>query len=220
MSTSILVFPPPGVLDRIAVSTSLRLLLVVIVGSASSLLTASVLVWPIPVTLNGGDPNFPGLLFWSVVTIAASTHSVRTPRGQVVSVSLAPLIVVCALGGPAAAAVAALIGSTELREVRREIPWYGTLYNHAACVLPAVAAALAFQAVAQGPYESASIAALAGVVVAGGVYFSLNQLLVAAAISLRDGRPMRGLLLADGRAFGLALVGLAPLAWLMAPTRT
>ena len=50
----------------------------------------------------------------------------------------------------------------------------------------------------------------------GGVYFSLNQLLVAAAISLRDGRPVKGILLADGRAFGLALVGLAPLAWLMA----
>lgn len=126
------------------------------------------------------------------------------------------MIAVCALGGPGAAAIVALVGSTELREVRGRVPWYGTLYNHAACIVPAVAAALVFHLVAQGPYQTASLPALTAVVAAGGVYYSLNQLLVAAAISLRDGRPMKGLLLADGKAFGLALVGLAPLAWLMA----
>jgi len=52
------------------------------------------------------------------------------------------------------------------------------------------------------------------------VYFCLNEALVAAAISLRDGRPMKGLLLADIKSFGLALVGLAPIAWLMADVYT
>ncbi|MDQ3448789.1 MAG: HD-GYP domain-containing protein [Chloroflexota bacterium] len=126
------------------------------------------------------------------------------------------MMAVCALGGPAAAALVALIGSTELREIRGKVPWYGSVYNHAACMVPAVAAAVAFHLVAGGPYATASLAALSGVVVAGGVYYSLNQVLVVTAISLRDGRPLKGLLLADVKSFGLALVGLAPLAWLMA----
>jgi len=158
----------------------------------------------------------PGLFFWTVVALVASAFPVHTPRGAIVSVSSAPTIVAAALGGPTAAAIVALVGSTELRELRAEIPWYGTAWNHAACVLPAIAAGVTFQLIAGTPYPIASTGALMGVVVAGGVYFSLNATLTATAISLRDGRPMKGLLLADGRAFGLALVGLAPLAWLMA----
>ncbi len=109
--------------NPIAVSTSLKLLLIVVISLAASLLAASWFLWPLLGTLDGGDANFPGLLFWRLVTLAASTHSVRTPRGQVVSVSLAPLIAVCALGGPGAAAIVALIGSTELREIRGRVPW-------------------------------------------------------------------------------------------------
>jgi len=53
-------------------------------------------------------------------------------------------------------------------------------------------------------------------VAAGGTYFVLNEALTALAIALRDGRPLPGLLVADAKSFGVALLGLAPLAWLMA----
>ncbi len=165
--------------------------------------------------MNGPNGEIPGLALWTLVALMASAFPVRTPRGAVVSVSSAPTIVAAALGGPTAAALVALFGSTELREVRGEVPWYGSFWNHAACVLPALAAGLTFQLIAGTPYQIASLDSLVGVVLAGGVYFALNSALTAAAISLRDGRPMKGLLLADGKAFGLALVGLAPLAWLM-----
>ncbi len=199
-------------------STSLKLLLIAVIGSAACLTVASWFLLPVLPALNGSDGALPGLLFWTAVSLAASGSPVHAARGAKVSVSSAPILVVAALGGPTAAALVAWLGSTELREVRGKVPWYGALWNHAACVLPAIAAGVAFHLIAGAPYALASTKALVGVIVAGGIYVTLNAGLTAAAISLRDGRPMRGLLLADGRAFGLALIGLAPLAWLMADT--
>ena len=43
-----------------------------------------------------------------------------------------------ALGGAVAAGWVALIGTTELREARGRVPWYGTAANHAGVVLPAL----------------------------------------------------------------------------------
>ena len=42
------------------------------------------------------------------------------------------------LGGPAVGGWVAAIGTTEVRELRGRIPWYGTLANHAGLVIPAV----------------------------------------------------------------------------------
>ncbi len=150
------------------------------------------------------------------MSLAAFAFPVRTPRGAIVSVTSAPTLVVAALGGPAAAVIVAWIGSTELRELRGKVPWYRTFTITRRVFSPLWRQGLRFQLVAGTQYATSSTDALVAVVAVGGVYFSLNQLLVAAAISLRDGRPVKGILLADGRAFGLALVGLAPLAWLMA----
>jgi len=79
-----------------------------------------------------------GLGFWIVVTLFASALPVRMPGGLLVAVSIAPCIAAMALGGPAAGALVALVGTTEMREVRGRIPWFGTLANHAGIVIPAV----------------------------------------------------------------------------------
>ena len=44
----------------------------------------------------------------------------------------------CLLGGPAVGGWVAAIGTTEIRELRGRIPWYGSLANHAGVVLPAI----------------------------------------------------------------------------------
>src|SRR5438874_3351042 len=62
-----------------------------------------------------------GLLFWTCVTLFASAFPVRMPRGTVVGVSIAPIVAVMALGGPVAAGWIALVGTTELREIRGKI---------------------------------------------------------------------------------------------------
>src|SRR4029079_1326750 len=83
-----------------------------------------------------------GLLFWTLVTLFAQALPVRMPRGSFVSVAMAPIVAAMALGGPVAAGWVALIGTTEVRELRGRIPWYGTAANHAGVVLPAVVGGL------------------------------------------------------------------------------
>src|SRR5204863_1571732 len=82
-----------------------------------------------------------GIAFWIAITLLASALPVQLPGGTLLAVSIAPVIVAMNLGGPAVAAWVALIGPTEMREIRGRIPWYGTLANHAGIVLPAIAGA-------------------------------------------------------------------------------
>ena len=120
-----------------------------------------------------------------------------------------------------AAAVVALLGPTELREIRGllrrpdGIPWYGTLYNHASIAAPAIVAAVVYSALVRSPFE-ATAQTLMAVVITGVAYFLLNNLLAAAAVGLRQSRPVVSVLAANMRQFGVSLLGLAPLAWLMA----
>ena len=79
-----------------------------------------------------------GLVFWTLITLFAGALPVRMPRGTLVSVAIAPIIAAMALGGPVAAGWVALVGTTELREIRGRVPWYGTAANHAGVVLPAI----------------------------------------------------------------------------------
>jgi putative nucleotidyltransferase with HDIG domain len=155
-----------------------------------------------------------GLAFWIGVTLFASALPVPMPRGMLVSVSIAPILASAYLGGPAAGAFVALIGSTEMREVRGRIPWYGTLANHAGVVLPTVAAGLIFELVGRG--ADALVIDFAALVLASIAYFTLNVAIVSVLLALRTGQPVRGLLLGDTRNFAASLVGLAPISWLMA----
>ena len=75
----------------------------------------------------------------------------------------------------------ALLGSTEVRELRGRIPWYGTLANHASIVLPAVAAGLV--AVAIGVDPPHIFVSLVGMTVAAAVFFAINLILVSACSS-------------------------------------
>src|SRR6476620_635402 len=79
-----------------------------------------------------------GVAFWIVLTLVTSALPVKLPMGTHQAVSMAPIVAAMALGGPAVAGWVAAIGTTEVREVRGRIPWYGTLANHAGTSLPAI----------------------------------------------------------------------------------
>lgn len=162
----------------------------------------------------------PGILFWTALTLIGSALPVRLPRGIVANVSVAPLLATIALGGPAAAAIVGAIGTTDAREIRREIPWYGTLFNHASIVIAAVAAGFFFE-VPRSLAESeqgvaSSVILFVGLMAASVVYFVINGLLAVLAVSARTNTPVRTVWAQDVRAIALNLVGLAPLGWLMA----
>ena len=155
-----------------------------------------------------------GLGFWTLITLLASSMPVRMPRGTLVSVSIAPIIAAMALGGPVAAGWVAAIGSTEMRELRGRIPWYGTLYNHAGIALPALLGGLAAEAIKSDPQNLPLT--LVSTSIGATLYFLVNVLATATIVSLRTGQQFRVVAVGDLKGFGVNLLALAPLAWLMA----
>jgi putative nucleotidyltransferase with HDIG domain len=167
-----------------------------------------------------------GLAFWLLVTVLSGAAPVRMPGGAVVNVTIAPLVAASALGGPFAAVVVGLAGVTEWRELKGlfrrgegSTPWYGSLYNHAAVVLPLVVCSVVYSSVIV-PGVEASASHLLALVVSGLSYFAMNSALTAAAIALRDGRPFRAIYIGNIKQFGVSMAGLTPVAWLMAAMYT
>jgi HD domain len=156
-----------------------------------------------------------GLAFWTLIALVSSALPVRMPRGILLAVSIAPIIAALNLGGPAAGGWVALIGTTEMREIRGRIPWYGTLANHGGIVLPAIAGGLVISAL-QGIGSSQEVD-LAATLIGAGVYFGLNLVLASALVAMRTRSPFKEVLVADLGGF-LGLLALAPVGWLMSRT--
>lgn len=91
-----------------------------------------------------------GIGFWIAITLLSSALPLEMRRGSLVNTSIAPLVVVMAIGGPTAAGWVALLGTTDMREVRGQIPWYGTLSIHAGLTLPAMIGGLVCVAAGSG----------------------------------------------------------------------
>ena len=200
--------------------TSLKLYIALVVaGSALALLVTTVL-FPLEPDIALGD-FLPlnvaialGLGFWLALTLAASALPVRMPRGTLVTVSVAPILAAMDLGGPAAGVWLAALGTTELRELRGTIPWYGTLSNHAGTILPAALGGFVSHNIAlSGDGLAYSFVAF----MVGAVLFIVgNFLMTSIVVALRTGQSVRIVVVGDAKGFGSNYLALAPLAWLMA----
>jgi putative nucleotidyltransferase with HDIG domain len=193
---------------------------VVAVGALALLFTTPVI--PVDSTIGEpfewlGDAAVPvGIAFWIVATLFASALPVRMPRGTMVAVSIAPLIAAATLGGPTAAAWVAVLGTTEVRELRGRIPWYGTLTNHAVILLSAVVAGWIMEPFKVLGSGATSPFAFVGAVFGAVGFVLVNAALTARLVSLRTGLGFGNVLVGDARGFSTGLVGLAPIGWLMA----
>ena len=154
-----------------------------------------------------------GVLFWILLTLVASALPVQMPRGTKQAVSIAPIVGSLILGGPAAGVWVAALGTTEIRELRGRIPWYGTLVNHAAVTLPAFAAGLVLHIVVR-PKPWIGIDFLGGMV-AGVTFYFTNQLLSAGFVALRSGESVATVFIGDSRDSTATSLALVALAWLM-----
>jgi HD-GYP domain-containing protein (c-di-GMP phosphodiesterase class II) len=157
-----------------------------------------------------------GLAFWIAVTLFAVALPVRMPRGTLVSVAIAPIVAAMALGGPVAAGWVALIGTTELREVRGRIPWYGTASNHAGILAPALVGSLLAELIRQDAPKDDYLRGFIATMVGAVVLFLLNYLIAAVIVSLRNKQPIWLVVAGDARGVITNAFALAPLAWLMA----
>jgi putative nucleotidyltransferase with HDIG domain len=160
-----------------------------------------------------------GMAFWTVLTLIASALPVRLPLGTQQAVAMAPVLAAITLGGPAVGGWVAALGSTEIREVRGRIPWYGTLANHAGLVLPAIAAGIARLALLQlldaGSPENLAFGFLA-TMLAAAVFFVLNAALAGTLLGLRTGQSITIVIAGDMRETAFNNVAMGPLGWLMA----
>ena len=160
-----------------------------------------------------------GVMFWTIVTLVASALPVRLPQGTHQAVSMAPIVAAMVLGGPAVAGWVAAIGTTELREVRGRIPWYGTLANHAGASLPAVFAGVTYVGLVSTVTVAGEWGALldfAATTVAAVVFFGLNTAIASGVLALRTGRSVAGVIAGDSRETAFNNIAMAPLGWLMA----
>lgn len=159
------------------------------------------------------------MAFWIVVTLIASAQPVYLPRGVNVSVNSAPLIAAIfdeALPRPFAPLWIALLGTLQLRDIRREIPFYGTLYNRATFVLAVFGAWIAIQATGGAIVGNDPVALLPQLALAGIAYSLVNQIIASAAASIRSGTAFRRVWTASFRQVWTGLIALVPMGWLMA----
>jgi putative nucleotidyltransferase with HDIG domain len=154
-----------------------------------------------------------GVAFWTVLALIGSAYPVQQPRGSQQAVAIAPIMAATFLGGPAVGGWVAALGTTEMRELRGRIPWYGTLANHAGLVIPAVVAGvvrdLALRLAADPVWNFLSAMAAAA------VFLLLNPLLASTLLGLRTGQPVREVFVGDTRGIAGSMFALAPLSWLM-----
>jgi len=155
-----------------------------------------------------------GLAFWTVVTLIASALPMTMARGTVVTTSFAPLVAVMYLGGPAAAAIVATIGVTEMRELKGKVPWYGTAANHIGVAVPAVLGAFVTHAMLRPSIQP--ILSLVAVLAGGLVLLLGNMALTAVIVALRRRESVASVLIGDLRQYAIGGVATIPLAWLMA----
>ena len=192
-------------------STSLKLLLMAVITTAIIVVLGAVAFWKLPAGFGG----WAGVAYWTALTLLAQAFPVKMPRGAVVSVAIAPIVATCAVGGPAAAAVVAAVGITEWRELRGTVPWYGTLYNHAESAIPAVLAALVYTLIAGHTFVTGWVSLIA-VGLTGVIYFAANAVLVSLVSIVRDRQSLSTVMAGDYRLISGNLLGMAPLAWLIA----
>ena len=198
----------------VRLSKSLKLLVTAVVVTAVTLFGVCTLLWwrgPAPTLI--GDPGV--VAFWMAVALVVSSFPVRTPRGSIVSVSIAPILASAIMCGPVAAGLVGLIGTIELRELRGDVPWYGTLYNHCSSLISSVLAGVALVALGGWPVDMTNINSLIATMAAGLAYFTVSESLSAVVVAQRQGRSIWAVATSDMRSFGLAFIGLTPVAWLM-----
>jgi len=154
-----------------------------------------------------------------VVTLVAAALPVPLPGGVLAHLTTAPLLAAVfdtGLQNPFAVCWVAFLGTFEPRDLRREIPWYGTLYNKANYVLAVFVAWLVVSVTQSAVQARDPLSTVAQIVLVGGGFTLVNASLAVALASLRTRTPASRVFALSARNVLIGLVSQVPLGWLMA----
>ncbi len=156
-----------------------------------------------------------GIGFWTLVALAAGNVSFVSPTGNQISLGALPMLAAAALGGPLVAAWIALVGSTELRELR-ERPPVVVVSNHLGIALPLAAVALLLEPLRPSLLDGHAAVLSFGISLATGVLFlAANTWFALWDNAMFDVQRVPAKFMRQIRAY-TALVSLLPGAWLAA----
>ena len=194
-----------------AIPKDLRALVVsVVVAAAVVVVRASV---PLPSAIDA----IP-LLFWIAITLIAAAFPVALPGGVHATITTAPVLAAVfdsTLPQPFALVWITLIGTIEPREIRRQVVWYGVLYNRSSWVLSAFAAWAVLVSLPIGRRDD-PLATTLQIFAVGATFAIVNTFLGLMAASLRTHTPLLKVWSLSVRNIVLGLVSQVPLGWLMA----
>ena len=188
------------------------------------LLVYAVLALGTAVLIQVSAPPPPGvdlgrIFFWTAITFLLAALPVRLPGGIVAHTTTAPLIAAVfdiGLTNPFAIAWIAFIGTVEIRDLRRQIPIWGTLYNRFDYVLATYAAWLAVRLTEGAVRPDDPLGTVAQIALAGIAFSVVNMILGVSLASLRTNTPFSRIWALGVSNILAGLLALVPLGWLMA----
>ena len=131
-----------------------------------------------------------GLLLWIAFGMIGSMRVLPAPGGHSVWTFHFPFVAAAmVLGGPTAGAWVAFVSTIERRELE-DVPWYGTLANHAVLALAAVVGGLTVEALNGALLMTSVTHGVAGLIAATGgtlVLAAVLTLTTAGTVMLREG---------------------------------
>ena len=195
---------------------SLRRLVVAVVGIGAAVLVGVSINFP-------RDIDLGPIFFWIVITLVAAAFPVTLPGGILATITTAPVLAAIfdpTLPNPFAACWVAFIGTFEPRDLRRELPWYGTLYNRANWVLAAFAGWAVLWMTQSAVRAGDPLGVVAQIALVGGAFALVNNLLTVLAASARTQLPVGRVWAVSIKNIAIGLVSQVPLGWLMAEIAT
>jgi diguanylate cyclase (GGDEF)-like protein len=163
------------------------------------------------------DDRVSGLLFWIAFGLLGSARTKGYGGHAVLTFHLPFIVAAMALGGPVAGGWVAAIATIEIRELR-EVPWFGTLSNHAIVTIAAVIGGLVVAELrgTLGAVLDPSLAMLAAAAGGAFVLCAIDVALSATTIALREGLGRDELASVYNSSFRQTLGAEVVLGWLLA----
>lgn len=137
----------------------------------------------------GNEPSarFGELALWALIVAIVELLPVPLWRGIQMSMAFPLLMAVAFTYTPAEAAVVALLGSFDLREIRREVPLLHALFNRSQVAVSVMTASLVFHSL--GEINSPVVILVTAALLAAGADYLVNATLVSTGGYLLHGWP-------------------------------